>query len=380
MEASDDGIEQLLADARRGTQRYPNGRWRYNNSAEYVITVEGIFQLKLPSGKTMSGQLIQDKTTPWAWSTQISDGGRIEFCLTSEGWLRFCAIPKDGTPIKSTAEHTGNSILMRQIAAKKAWVVSLNRIVDLALKPVDLQHLGDIQLARCVDSLHTIFKWVDEYNERYKAFTKYANPEFDSFMEEVAESVTRMIKSGGEHDPKRASRLVVGTHFIRCLFQRWPYINKPYFSTTTCQTAMKTCSEAYSTMLRASMGRIHAYVANLGEQNLAHLLNQLSSLAEREEKDAKELPYARLLEMAACISARMHQRLPLTERESKSFNLEYLLSSSANQAGDTASFNLEVAPYMGLAATSGYDGELAARRLCEPWTTKARTSAKLLFK
>ena len=117
-------------------------------------------------------------------------------------------------------------------------------------------------------------------------------------------------------------------------------------------------------MLRASQGQLHALMGNLGERNLRLLRRQLEALAEREEEEVKELPYARLLEMAAEISTRLHQVLPLTDGD---FNLEYLLYSSANQAPDRATFHVEVAPYMGLAATSACDRKEAAARLADSW-------------
>ena len=364
MAISDDGVVPFLEEARQGTQRFPFGRWVYN-AYSYEISADGVFTQKLRNGKTARGQLCQDSVTPWAWSVQLSEGGQIALQLTRQCQLRGLYVRNDQSKA-STADHAGMLGLMNELSAKNAWTASLKGIMEFAINTVQLT---DELLAKCVGAVHKIFEWVDEFNERYKSFSRCSNPQFDSFMQEVAESVTIFIRAGDLHDPKRTPRLVVATNFIRCLFQRWPYVTKMtyYLTTTTFHSSLQACRDTYSRMLRASQGKLHACFANMGEENLESLLKQLEALAEREEKDAKELPYARLLEMAAYISTRLHQMLPLTEHQNKFFNLEYLLVTSANQAPDRASFGLEVAPYMGLAATCACDAELAAERLADTW-------------
>ncbi|CAE7569069.1 unnamed protein product [Symbiodinium microadriaticum] len=220
--------------------------------------------------------------------------------------------------------------------------------------------LADDTLLRCAQAIHEVFQLVDGFNTRYKAYKHYDNPEFDAFMQQVAESTSKVIRTSS-----RSARLVLSTHFIRCLFQRLVYISKTTYylrRETTVYGALKQCRDCYGEMLRASQGKLHTLMGNLGERNLQLLRRQLEALAEREEEEVKELPYAPLLEMAAEISTRLHQVLPLTDGD---FNLEYLLYSSANQAPDRATFHIEVAPYMGLAATSACDRKEAAARLAE---------------
>ena len=363
MAISDDGVMPFLEEARQGTQRFPFGRWVYS-AHSYEISADGVFTQKLRNGKTARGQLCQDSVTPWAWSVMLSEGGQIAFQLTRHCQLRSMYVRNDQSKA-GTADHAGMLGLMNELSAKRAWTASLKGIMEFAINA----QLTDEMLAKCVGAVHKIFEWVDEFNERYKSFSRCSNPQFDSFMQEVAESVTTFIRAGDLHDPRRTPRLVVATNFIRCLFQRWPYVTKMtyYLTTTEYHSSLQACRDTYSTMLRASQGKLHACFANMGEENLESLLKQLEALAEREEKDAKELPYARLLEIAAYISTRLHQMLPLTEHQNKFFNLEYLLVTSANQAPDRASFGLEVAPYMGLAATCACDAELAAERLADPW-------------
>ena len=374
MAISEDGIECLLEEARHGTLLFPCGRWVYA-SGSYEIAADGEFKQKLRSGITIRGRLIQDESSPWMWSVLLEDGGQIEFHLTSECQLRaFCV--RHGQQIRTASNHAGMLNLMNDLDAKRAWTVGLNGITDFAIQNV---HLTDDMLATCVQAVHKIFEWVDGFNQRYKSISGYDNPQFNSFMQDISEAVAERIRAGGIHDPRRTPRLILATHFIRCLFQRWPYVTKScMLMATTYHVALKACRDAYSQMLCASRGKLHACFSTLGEENLCSLLKQLEALAEREEKDAKELPYARLLEMSACISARLHQMLPLTEKESKYFNLEYLLLSSANHAPDLASFSLDVARYMGLAATNACDEELAAKRLAESWTTSLKLARACL--
>ena len=276
----------------------------------------------------------------------------------------------NGKILKTRSSHVGMLDLMHERAAKKAWESALNGIIECAVGETSL---ADDTLLRCAQAIHQVFDLVDGFNERYKVHKGVGNPAFEAFMLNVAESATGVIRASSH-----SARLVLSTHFIRCLFQRLEYINKRFYYTfwkeTSCYSAMKLCRDNYSQMLRASQGKLHAHLANLGERNLDILLEQLEALAAREEEEVKELPYARILEMAAEISTRLHQVLPLTDEASSHstphspLNLEYLLCSSAHQAPDRATFHLEVAPYMGLAATSACDTEEAAKRLAAPWT------------
>ncbi|CAE7843518.1 unnamed protein product [Symbiodinium necroappetens] len=99
MEASEDCIESSLEEARRGTQRFPYGRWTHIN-ASYEISAAGVFTERLQPGQTARGQLRQHEATPWAWSVQLSEDprnvGQISFQLTEECQLRSVYVDENG--------------------------------------------------------------------------------------------------------------------------------------------------------------------------------------------------------------------------------------------------------------------------------------------
>ena len=374
-----------MGEARHATLPFPFGRW-VNQHCSFDITLEGTFEQRAGQ-RTIRGQLRKDAKNPWRprlrgmfcvpskacepwknlllqncrWTGELTGDRRITFDLTEECVLRGLCRFSDGKELKTRSDHAGSSHdLMRELPkARHSWESALNGIIECVLGDTNL---ADDTLLRCVQAIHEVFQLVDEFNTRYKAHKRFDNPEFDAFMQQVAESTSKVIRTSS-----RSARLVLSTHFIRCLFQRLVYISKRTYylwRETTVYGALKQCRDNYGEMLRASQGQLHALMGNLGERNLRLLRRQLEALAEREEEEVKELPYARLLEMAAEISTRLHQVLPLTDGD---FNLEYLLYSSANQAPDRATFHIEVAPYMGLAATSACDRKEAAARLADSW-------------
>jgi len=59
MAAGEDGIEELLGEARHATLPFPFGRW-VNPHCSFEITLEGTFEQKIAKQRTIRGQLRKD--------------------------------------------------------------------------------------------------------------------------------------------------------------------------------------------------------------------------------------------------------------------------------------------------------------------------------
>ena len=64
MAAGEDGIEELLGEARHATLPFPFGRW-VNPHCSFEITLEGTFEQKIAKQRTIRGQLRKDAKNPW---------------------------------------------------------------------------------------------------------------------------------------------------------------------------------------------------------------------------------------------------------------------------------------------------------------------------
>eukprot|EP00435_Cladocopium_sp_Y103_P012109 s38_g3.t1 len=372
-------VEDLKVKARRGTQPFPCGQWRFfkdgGESLEFTVSEEGHYERKRIKAADVHGQLIQDHENPWKWRAKLDTGSQLELMFADDCKLKRRLIPAQGGEKRSDASHQGGrsndpgltilatkvedhqqyvcGILLDAKAARDSWLASLSGIMQYFIAHPNAEESMPV--------VHQIFDWVDGFNKRYEVLNGKTNPLFDDFMQEVANFVRDLVRNGsGSEDGSQ--RLVCATHFVSCLFKRWSFVTRSvkeygrfYITSWEVESrshkALKACRDQYAQTLERNKGSMHHFLNRLSDRSLRFLMEQLESLASRQEEYTTKLPYVCLLEMAIVVSGRTRTELPLLElkveeRGHKFFNLEFVLSRCAKEYKERQEFSFE-APQQG---------------------------------